>query len=66
MRRDVEAYVRACKLCQQYKASNQKPRGLMSPIVVNEPWNTVGIDLTGPLPKTRRGNIYILVVIDYF
>lgn len=66
MRRDVEAYVRACTLCQQYKASNQKPGGLMSPIVVNEPWNTVGIDLTGPLPKTRRGNIYILVVIDYF
>ncbi|CAF4555940.1 unnamed protein product, partial [Rotaria socialis] len=66
MRRDVEEYVRACKLCQQYKASNQKPGGLMSPIVVNEPWNTVGIDLTGPLPKTRRGNIYILVVIDYF
>ncbi|CAF4344192.1 unnamed protein product, partial [Rotaria magnacalcarata] len=38
----------------------------MRPIVENEPWNTIGIDLTGPLPKTRRGNTYILVVIDYF
>ncbi|CAF3358581.1 unnamed protein product [Rotaria socialis] len=66
MRRDVEAYVRSCKLCQQFKASTQKPGGLMRPIVVNEPWNTVGIDLTGPLPKTRRGNSFILVVIDYF
>ena len=66
MRRDVEAYVRSCTLCQQYKASNQKPGGLMRPIVVNEPWNTVGIDLTGPLPKTRRGHTFILVVIDYF
>ncbi|CAF5124263.1 unnamed protein product, partial [Rotaria magnacalcarata] len=26
----------------------------MRPIVENEPWNTIGIDLTGPLPKTRR------------
>ncbi|CAF5216319.1 unnamed protein product, partial [Rotaria magnacalcarata] len=38
----------------------------MHPIVVSEPWNTVGIDLAGPLPKTRRGNSFILVVIDYF
>ena len=46
--------------------SNKKPGGLMHPIVVNESWNTVGIDLTGPLPKTRRGNTFILVLIDYF
>ncbi|CAF5213997.1 unnamed protein product, partial [Rotaria magnacalcarata] len=66
MRRDIEPYVRSCKLCQQYKVSNKKSSGLMRPIVDNEPWNTLGIDITGPLPKTRRGNIYILVVIDYF
>ncbi|CAM4912454.1 unnamed protein product [Rotaria socialis] len=66
MRHDVEAYVRACELCQKFKASNKKPGGLMRPIVESEPWNTIGIDLTGPLPKTRRGNTYILVVIDYF
>lgn len=66
MRRDVESYVRSCNLCQQYKASNKKPGGFMHPIIVNEPWTTVGIDLTGPLPKTRRGNTFILVVVDYF
>jgi transposase InsO family protein len=66
MRRDVIAYVRACPLCQQYKPSTLPSGGLMKPILVHEPWNTVGIDLTGPLPKTRQGNLYILVVIDYF
>ena len=66
MRRDVETYVRSCEICQQFKAPNQKPGGLMHPIVVNETWNTVGIDLTGPLPKTRSGNTFILVIIDYF
>jgi transposase InsO family protein len=66
MRRDVIAYVQSCTLCQRYKSSNQFPGGLMQPIVVHQPWNTVGIDLTGPLPKTRHGNTYILVVIDYF
>jgi hypothetical protein len=66
MRRDVINYVRACILCQQYKPSNQKPGGLMKPIIVSEPWHTVGLDITGPLPKTRRGNRFILVVVDYF
>ncbi|CAF3794553.1 unnamed protein product [Rotaria sordida] len=66
MRRDVANYVRSCILCQQYKPTNQKPGGLMKPIIVSEPWHTVGIDITGPLPKTRRGNRFILVVVDYF
>ena len=66
MRRDVANYVRACTLCQQYKPTNQKLPGLMKPIVVSEPWHTVGIDITGPFPMTRRGNRFILVVVDYF
>jgi hypothetical protein len=66
MRRDVTNYVRACILCQQYKPNNQKPGGLMKPVIVSEPWHTVGIDITGPLPTTRRGNRFILVVVDYF
>ncbi|CAM4857102.1 unnamed protein product, partial [Rotaria socialis] len=66
MRRDVANYVRACILCQQYKPTNQKPAGLMKPVIVSEPWHTVGIDITGPFTKTRRGNSFILVVVDYF
>ena len=26
----------------------------------------VGIDLVGPLPKTARGNRYIVTLVDYF
>ncbi|CAF0924945.1 unnamed protein product, partial [Didymodactylos carnosus] len=66
MRRDVAQYVRACNFCQRFKAANEKKAGLMQSHVVQSPWNTIGIDLTGPLPKTRGGNMYILVVIDYF
>ncbi|CAF4615334.1 unnamed protein product, partial [Rotaria sp. Silwood2] len=66
MPRDVTNYVRACTLCQQYKPTNQKPGGFMKSVIVSEPWHTVGIDITDPLPKTRRGNRFILVVVDYF
>ena len=30
------------------------------------PWERVGIDITGPHPKSTRGNIYMLTVMDYF
>ncbi len=26
----------------------------------------MGIDLIGPLPKTKHGNFYIVTLIDYF
>ncbi|CAF1050235.1 unnamed protein product [Didymodactylos carnosus] len=66
MRRDVAHYVRSCDLCQRFKAANEKKAGLMQSHVVQSPWHTIGVDLTGPLPKTPRGNAYILVVVDYF
>jgi hypothetical protein len=30
------------------------------------PWERVGIDITGPHPKSSKGYIYILTIIDYF
>ncbi|CAF4606142.1 unnamed protein product, partial [Didymodactylos carnosus] len=66
MRLDVAHYVRSCDLCQRFKAANEKKAGLMQSDVVQSPWHTIGVDLTGPLPKTPRGNAYILVVVDYF
>lgn len=29
-------------------------------------WCQVGIDLIGPMPKTPRGNKYIVTLTDYF
>lgn len=33
---------------------------------VSAVWELIGIDLTGPLPKTSSGFQYILTVTDYF
>ncbi|CAF1183413.1 unnamed protein product [Didymodactylos carnosus] len=66
MRKDVENYIHSCDTCQRCKATTQKLAGKMISNVVHEPWYTIGIDITGPLPRTKRGNEYILVVVDYF
>ena len=35
-------------------------------MVVGEPWERVGVDITGPHPVSNKGNIYILTLIDHF
>jgi len=35
-------------------------------MVTGEPWERLGIDVTGPHPTSAKGNCYILTVIDHF
>ena len=61
----VRACIRACERCQRAKAMRQIPRPSR---ILNRAamWSTVAFDFFGPLPRTQRGNIYILVGIDHF
>ena len=65
VRKDVEAYVRACDSCQRMKASNQKPAGLLVPLQApKRKWGSVTMDFVGPLPRTQAGHMMLLVVVD--
>lgn len=66
MEKVVRRYVRSCKLCQARKPEIGKPKGELQNIVVNEPFEMVGLDILGEFPITRRKNRYIIVLIDYF
>ncbi|RXN02216.1 Transposon Ty3-I Gag-Pol poly [Labeo rohita] len=63
---EVKKYVTSCTVCQLTKPSQRKPAGLMIPIRPQKPWEYVGVDFVGPLPRTPCGNVYILVFVDYF
>ena len=50
-------------LCRKFDKFTAK----LHPIPVrDEVWDTIGVDLIGPLPETSRGNKYIMTVSDYF
>lgn len=66
MAADVKRYVTSCSVCQLTKPSQRKPAGLMVPISPQKPWEYVGVDFVGPLPRTKSGNTYLLVSVDYF
>lgn len=66
MRYDVDRFVKRCKLCAAHKPSQHQPADKMvSHVKTDRPWEMISIDLVGPLPKSKKGNTFILVVTDY-
>lgn len=64
LRKDVNDFVRRCRVCQRYKVEQAKPAGLMRPHEMVRPWTIVASDIIGPLPKSLKGNRYLLVFLD--
>lgn len=66
MWRDVSEFVKNCVCCQQYKPECRKPAGMLQQTEAQEPWELLGMDLMGPLPRSTQGNTQLLVVVDYY
>lgn len=64
MRRYISEYVKNCPDCQRYKASTQKPAGLLQTPVYAQRFETLSIDLFGPLPESKDGKRWILIIED--
>ena len=65
LRKDVTSYINSCHTCQVMGKPNQSiPPYPLQPIQVpDEPFSKIITDIVGPLPKTRKGNQYILTVM---
>ncbi|XP_063600010.1 uncharacterized protein LOC134776228 [Penaeus indicus] len=66
MKRDVSRYCQSCHICQVKgkPGAGIKPYPLQPIPVLREPFSKVVIDCVGPLPKTKRGNKFLLIIID--
>jgi hypothetical protein len=65
MRKDIADYVSRCFTCQQVKAEHQKPAGLLQPLPVPEwKWSEISMDFVVGLPRSKRGNDSIWVIVD--
>jgi transposase InsO family protein len=64
---DVKKYIQSCQPCAARKTTyHHREIPLGSLPIPKHPFEALGIDVLGPLPKTLRGNLYILVVTEYF
>lgn len=67
MRRFIKKYVRSCLECAHHKGTNGKQQGELHPIKKPEiPFHTIHADHLGPFVRSKRGNVYLLVIIDGF
>ena len=63
--RDVAAYCKSCPSCQKMSRMSRPKAPLVPMPIIGEPFNQIAMDIVGPLPKSKRGNRYLLVVVDY-
>ncbi|CAB3248007.1 unnamed protein product [Arctia plantaginis] len=67
MRRFTKKYVSACIECAHHKTPGGRKEGMLHPIPKLEvPFHTLHADHLGPFVRSRRGNTYVLAVIDSF
>ncbi|XP_057248326.1 uncharacterized protein LOC130590277 [Beta vulgaris subsp. vulgaris] len=65
LKRDISQFVARCLICQKVKFERKKMLGLLQPLPVPEwKWDSISMDFVSRLPKSRRGNDSIWVVVD--
>ncbi|CAL0313886.1 unnamed protein product [Lupinus luteus] len=66
MKQDVQKFCEKCITCKKSK-SRVMPHGLYTPLTVpDSPWMDISMDFVLGLPKTKKGNDSVFVVVDRF
>jgi hypothetical protein len=66
MKEIVTKYVNGCVMCSTCKPTNRK-LGPYSPLLVqSHPWEIISMDFVGCLPMSKRGHVYLYVVVNRF
>lgn len=62
----IKRYVQSCHCCQRKKDRWTRRFGMLKPIEPGlRPFERIGIDILGPLRRSKGGNLRIVVVTDY-
>ena len=63
--KDVAEYCKNCPSCQKASSKRVAPAPLIPLPVIEEPFSRIALDIFGPLPRSRSGNRFVLVICDY-
>jgi hypothetical protein len=66
MTSEVTRHVQNCDICSSRKSPTKKRRAPMKKYRVGNPMERIAADILGPLPRSNKGNEFVLVVSDYF
>jgi len=63
---DVCRFYQRCLRCSRYFRGKLPRQGALQPTRVGAIMERLSIDLTGPHPRSKRGNVFICTVVDVF
>ncbi|XP_053378575.1 uncharacterized protein LOC128548173 [Mercenaria mercenaria] len=64
--KDVKQWCKSCDVCASQKGPQRKAKAALKQYNVGAPLERIGIDIMGPLPRSNKGNKYVLTIVDYF
>ena len=62
---DIAQFCRSCSQCQKTSMQNPSKAPLQPLPVISIPFERLGMDIVGPVEKSKAGNRFMLVVTDY-
>ena len=63
--REISRFCKACSQCQKAITKRVCPVPLIPLPIMDVPFKRIAMDKVGPLPRSRSGNKYLLVLCDY-
>ena len=63
--KDIADYCRTCEVCQRSQPRHAKRAEMIPMPLMSRPFQRIAMDLVGPLPRTQRGNRFVLTICDY-
>ena len=63
---DVANFVSKCQLCSRVRSSFNAVHPTLHPLPICGMFYRVGVDLAGPFNKTKRGAVYVMIVIEHY
>jgi transposase InsO family protein len=66
MEEDVYETVRQCDACARYRISERRHTNFLQLFPAKGPLESLAMDILGPLPRTKHGNRFLLVIADRY
>ncbi len=60
---DIIAYVKSCDVCLRINNAGNRAAKLVERPIVSVPFESVAIDIVGPLPKAKKGLRYLFTFV---
>ena len=65
-REDIDRWCRKCDICARVKTGPKRKSATLQQEAVGAPLERIALDICGPFNETENGNIYILVLCEYY